>query len=76
MANPKGNLMGSFNKLKNFMFFNHGGILVEKCPEGFKWCGRVFATIEVLDAFRNEPTNVRVITSSDGCAHSDEMINE
>lgn len=57
----KGDIGSALAKLINQTFFNHGGILVEKCPEGFKWCGRVFATIEKLDAFRGEPTNVRVV---------------
>lgn len=58
----KGDIGSALAKLINQTFFNHGGILVEKCPEGFKWCGRTFTTIEELDAFRNEPTNVRVLT--------------
>lgn len=51
----KSNIQSSFNKLKDFMFFNHHGILVERCGDKYRWCGRVFDSLEELDEFREEP---------------------
>lgn len=50
-----GDLGKSFEKLKTLISFNHGGILVERDGNKFKWCARLFDTIEELDKYREEP---------------------
>lgn len=61
------NLLHSFNKLKDFMFFNHHGILVERDGNKFKWAGKTFDSLEDLDKYREEPNlGIKVALPNEG----------
>lgn len=70
-----GDIGNSFDKLINFMFIKHDGLLIERCGDKYRWCGRLFDSLEDLDKFRSTPNpGLRVVTPGDGCEHSDQMI--
>lgn len=51
------NINESFEKLVNEMFFNHKGVLVERSGSRFIWKGKLYDSIEELDAALEQTFN-------------------